>query len=95
MALPWLAVGKLVLANLDTLVGVARPLLTREKADSPANEADVVHQQISELQVAAVQTAERLQQMAAALEQVRKLALAALAIALVTLAAFLVSTIVR
>jgi hypothetical protein len=102
MALPWLAVGKLVLANIDTIVGVAKPLLTRSRADSPASQADLLNQQISELQTAAVANAERirelaeqLRQVALALEQVRRLALAALAVSVVTLGALIVSALVR
>ena len=34
MALPWLAVGKLVLNNLDTIIGVVKPGFTRKKVDT-------------------------------------------------------------
>lgn len=70
MAVTWLAVGKLVLANLDTIVGVAKPLFTRKKADSPPTEADLVSQQIAELQAASSGNAERIRDLAAQLKQV-------------------------
>ena len=31
MAMPWLAVGQLVLANLDTIIGVVKPAFTPEE----------------------------------------------------------------
>ena len=34
MAVPWLAVGKLVLSNLDTIIGVVKPGFTRKKVDA-------------------------------------------------------------
>lgn len=70
MAVTWLAVGKLVLANLDTIVGVAKPLFTRNKPDSQPTEADLVGQQIAELQAASSGNAERIRDLAAQLKQV-------------------------
>lgn len=70
MAVTWLAVGKLVLANLDTIVGVAKPLFTRKKPDAQPTEADLVSQQIAELQAASSGNAERIRDLAAQLKQV-------------------------
>jgi len=69
MVMPWLAVGKLVLANLDTIVGVAKPLFTRKKPDAQPVPADLVSQQIAELQAASSGNAERIQALAAQLKQ--------------------------
>ena len=57
MALPWLAVGKLVLNNLDTIIGVVKPGFTRKKVD--ADHMDLLNQQIAELQAAASSNAEQ------------------------------------
>ena len=34
MPVPWLVVGKLVLANLDTIIGVVKPAFTRKKVEA-------------------------------------------------------------
>ena len=60
MALPWLAVGKLVLNNLDTIIGVVKPAFTRKKVD--AEHMDLLNQQIAELQAAASSNAEQIKQ---------------------------------
>ncbi len=71
MAVPWLAVGKLVLNNLDTLIGVVKPAFTRKKGDAAAaSQADLVAQQIAELQSAAAQNTEQIKQLAAQLKNV-------------------------
>jgi hypothetical protein len=70
MAVPWLAVGKLVLANLDTIIGVVKPAFTRKKVEAPANQADLLNQQISELQAAASGNAEQIRQLAAQMKEV-------------------------
>jgi hypothetical protein len=70
MALPWIAVGKLVFANLDTIVGVAKPLFTRKKAESLPTQADLINQQIAELQAASSGNAEQIRELAAQLKQV-------------------------
>ncbi len=70
MAVPWLTVGKLVISNLDTIVGVARPLFTRRKAESLAAQADVVNQQIAELQGAVSGNSEQIKDLAAQLKEV-------------------------
>jgi len=67
MALPWLAVGKLVLNNLDTIIGVVKPGFTRKKVD--AEHMDLLNQQIAELQAAASSNAEQIKQLAAQVKE--------------------------
>ncbi len=70
MAVPWLAVGKLVLDNLDTILGVVKPAFTRKKVEALPSQADLLYQQISELQAAASGNAEQIKQLAAQLKEV-------------------------
>jgi chromosome segregation ATPase len=70
MAVPWLTVGKLVLNNLDAIIGVVRPSLTRKKAEAIANQAEIVNQQISELQTAVATSAEQIKELAEQLKNV-------------------------
>ena len=70
MAVPWLTVGKLVLNNLDSIIGVVRPALTRKKIEAVANQAEVVSQQIAELQTAAATNAEQIKDLAEQLRNV-------------------------
>jgi predicted HAD superfamily Cof-like phosphohydrolase len=78
MAVPWLVVGKLVLSNLDTIIGVVRPAFTRKKVEVASAQADLINQQIAELQTAASNNAEQITQLAAQLKElVAALALAA------------------
>jgi len=70
MAVPWLTVGKLVLNNLDSIIGVVRPALTRKKIEAVANQAEVVSQQIAELQTAAATNAEQIKDLAEQLKNV-------------------------
>lgn len=70
MAVTWLAVGKLVLANLDTIVGVAKPLFTRKKIESLPSQTDLINQLISELQAASSSNTEQIKELAAQLKQV-------------------------
>lgn len=70
MAVTWLAAGKLVLANLDTIVGVAKPLFTRKKVESLPSQTDLINQQISELQAASSSNTEQIKELAAQLKQV-------------------------
>ena len=70
MAVPWLAVGKLVLANLDTIIGVVKPGFTRKKVEALPSQTDLLNQQISELQAAASGSAEQIRQLAAQLKEV-------------------------
>jgi G3E family GTPase len=69
MAVPWLTVGKLVLGNLDTIIGVVRPAFTRKKLEA-ANQAEVVTQQIAELQTAVATNAEQIKELAEQLKNV-------------------------
>jgi uncharacterized protein involved in exopolysaccharide biosynthesis len=70
MPVPWLTVGKLVLANLDTLVNVVRPAFTRKQMHDVADRTALLDQQISELQAAATSNAEQMTQLAAQLKEV-------------------------
>lgn len=70
MAVPWLAVGKLVLANLDTIIGVVKPAFTRKKVETLPTQTDLLNQQISELQAAASGNAEQIKQLAAQMKDV-------------------------
>ena len=70
MAVPWLAVGQLVLANLDAIIGVVKPAFTRKKVDALPSQADLLNQQILELQAAASGNAEQIKQLAAQLKEV-------------------------
>ena len=70
MVVPWLAVGKLVLANLDTIIGVVKPVFTRKKVEALPSQTDLLNQQISELQAAASTNAEQVKQLAAQLKEV-------------------------
>jgi hypothetical protein len=65
-----LVVGKLVLNNLDTIIGVVRPAFTRKKVDEAPNAADLLNQQIAELQAAASNNAEQVAKLAAQLKEV-------------------------
>ena len=69
MAVPWIAVGKLVLANLDTIIGVVKPAFTRKKIETPS-QTDLLNQQIAELQAAASGNAEQIRQLAAQMKEV-------------------------
>lgn len=70
MPVPWLTVGKLVLANLDTIIGVVKPVFTRKSAEAAPNQADLLNQQIAELQAAASGNSERIGKLAAQLKEV-------------------------
>lgn len=70
MPVPWFAVGKLVLANLDTIIGVVKPVLTRKKVDALPTQTDLLNQQIAELQAAASGNAEQIRILAAQLKEV-------------------------
>ena len=69
MAVPWLAVGKLVLNNLDTIIGVVKPGFTRKKVDGLPSQTDLLNQQIAELQAAASSNAEQIKQLAAQVKE--------------------------
>jgi hypothetical protein len=69
MAVPWLVVGKLVLNNLDTIIGVVRPAFTRNKVDALPSQTDLLNQQIAELQAAASSNAEQIKTLAAQVKE--------------------------
>ena len=70
MAVPWLAVGKLVLDNLDAIIGVVKPAFTRKKVEALPSQTDLLNQQILELQAAASGNAEQIRQLATQLKEV-------------------------
>ena len=69
MAVPWLAVGSLVLGNLDKIMAVVRPAFTR-RASAATAPSDLLDQQITELQSAAAANAEQIRALAAQLKDV-------------------------
>jgi predicted HAD superfamily Cof-like phosphohydrolase len=70
MPLPWLAVGQLVLGNLDKIIAVVRPGFTRKQGDAATARADLIDQQIAELQSAAANNAEQIAALATQLKEV-------------------------
>jgi antirestriction protein ArdC len=70
MAVPWLTVGRLVLTNLDTIIGVVKPAFTRKKVEAVANQAEIVSQQIAELQSAVATNVEQIKELAEQLKNV-------------------------
>lgn len=70
MPVPWLTVGKLVLNNLDTVIGVVRPAFTRKRDDAAANQAELVNKQIAELQGVVATNAEQIKELAEQLKNV-------------------------
>ena len=88
MAVPWLAVGTLVLTNLDKIMSVVKPGFTRKKVEVASAQFDLLNQQIAELQSAASTNAEQIRELAA---QVKEL-VAALAQAATEAAAHRAST---
>lgn len=95
MPVPWLAVGKLVLANLDTVVNVVKPVFTRKKVEVLADQADLLNQQISELQAAASGNAEQIKELAAQSRRTWRLCLVAVSVSVVALIAVLLSIFTR
>jgi uncharacterized protein YlxW (UPF0749 family) len=69
MAVPWLVVGKLVLNNLDTIIGVVKPAFTRKKVEALSTQTDLLNQQIAELQAAASNNAEQIATLAAQIKE--------------------------
>jgi nitrate/nitrite-specific signal transduction histidine kinase len=69
MAVPWLVVGKLVLNNLDTIIGVVKPAFTRKKVETLPTQTDLLNQQIAELQAAASNNAEQIASLAAQIKE--------------------------
>lgn len=70
MAVPWLVVGNLVLGNLDKILAVMKPAFTRSKIDAAGQQADLLNQQIGELQSAAAANAEQIRAVAMQLKDV-------------------------
>ena len=70
MAVPWVAVGQLVLGNLDKIIGVVNPGFTRRKADVASAQFDLLNQQIAELQSAASIESEQTRNLAAQVKEV-------------------------
>src|SRR5882672_3875327 len=70
MAVPWLAVGNLVLNNLDKIMGVVKPGFTRRKVEVASAQFELLNQQIAELQGAASTNAEQITQLAAQVKEV-------------------------
>ena len=70
MALPWLAVGQLVLTNLDTIIGVVKPAFTRKKVEALPSQTELLNQQIAELQAAASSNADQIRRLAAQVKEV-------------------------
>ena len=64
MPVPWLAVGSLVLGNLDKIMAVVKPAFTRSKIETVDAQADLLNQQIAELQSAAAANAEQIRVLA-------------------------------
>ena len=70
MAVPWLAVGSLVLGNLDKIISVVNPGFTRRKVDVASAQFDLLNQQIAELQSAASIESEQTRNLAAQVKEV-------------------------
>ena len=70
MAVPWLAVGQLVLGNLDKIIGLVKPAFTRGKVEVASARADFIDQQIAELQTAAANNAEQITALATQMKKV-------------------------
>lgn len=88
MAVWFIPALKAILPHVGTIISMAAPVFTRKSADA-ANQAQLVQQQIAELQAAAAQNAgsikalaEQLQGTVAALEQAAAIAEAKLRLAL-------------
>jgi len=70
MPVPWLAVGSLVLGNLDKIMAVVKPAFTRSKIETVDAQTDLLNQQIAELQAAAAANAEQIRVLASQLKDV-------------------------
>jgi uncharacterized coiled-coil protein SlyX len=68
--MPWLAVGSLVLGNLDKIMAVVRPAFTRSKIEAVDSQTDLLNQQIAELQAAAAANAEQIRALASQVKDV-------------------------
>jgi uncharacterized coiled-coil protein SlyX len=70
MPVPWLAVGSLVLGNLDKIMSVMKPAFTRRNIETVDKQTELLNQQISELQAAAAGNAEQIRVLAEQLKDV-------------------------
>lgn len=70
MAVPWLAVGNLVLGNLDRIISVVNPGFTRRKVEVASAQFDLLNQQIAELQSAVSIESEQTRNLAAQVKEV-------------------------
>ena len=70
MPVPWLALGSLVLGNLDNIMKVVRPVFTRKKLEDVTDRTALLDQQIAELQAAAASNAEQIRELAVQLKEV-------------------------
>ena len=70
MPVPWLALGSLVLGNIDNIMKVVRPAFTRKKLEDATDRTALLDQQIAELQAAAASNAEQVRELAAQLKEV-------------------------
>jgi hypothetical protein len=59
---------KAVLPHVGDIVSAAKPVFTRKKVETPVAGADVLQQQIAELQAAAAQNAEHVRELAEQLQ---------------------------
>jgi hypothetical protein len=73
MAAAWLLALKAVLPYVEPIVNLATPLFTKKKVGAVPNQAELLQQQISELQAASSQNTERLKELA---EQLKTLVVA-------------------
>ena len=70
MAAAWLKIGSFVLSNLDAIINVVMPVFTRKNVDAIPNQAELLNQQISELQGVSLSNSELIKELAAQLKQV-------------------------
>jgi len=70
MSATWLAALKAALPYVETVVSVATPLFTKKKIDAASGQADLLQQQIAELQNASAQNAESIRETAEQLKNV-------------------------
>jgi uncharacterized coiled-coil protein SlyX len=70
MPVPWLAVGSLVLTNLEKIMAVVKPGFTRRNSEAVDNQTELLNQQIAELQAAAAANAEQIRLLASQLKDV-------------------------
>ena len=70
MVATWLVALKAISPYIDPLVALVKPVFTKKKADVIANQAEVLNQQISELQAASSQNTEHIKELAEQLKKV-------------------------